>query len=168
MSSSDVSVKMGEVSVGEAPTILAAPSLGSCVAVCLYDPEKKKGGLAHVVLPGKTPAAEIASTINSSIVQTAQEQDLRYSDMALAKLIQDLRKLGLQPADLQAKLVGGAEMFSILRKSKMSLGEQNAQSIKEILEQLQISVVSEDLGGNAGRTVRFFLESGDVEVRKRM
>src|ERR1043165_1098889 len=50
VASSAVGVGLGELHVlreGE----LVAYSLGSCVAICLYDPLVKVAGMAHVVLP---------------------------------------------------------------------------------------------------------------------
>ena len=46
------SLRAGELRVSEAPDRLAIHGLGSCVAVFVYDPGARIGGLAHILLPG--------------------------------------------------------------------------------------------------------------------
>lgn len=47
----EIVVSLGEVAIGYEGDILISLGLGSCVAVVLYDPTSKIGGLAHVMLP---------------------------------------------------------------------------------------------------------------------
>ena len=46
------SLRAGELRVSGAPDRLAIHGLGSCVAVFVYDPAARIGGLAHILLPG--------------------------------------------------------------------------------------------------------------------
>jgi chemotaxis protein CheD len=46
-----VPVRIGDVKVAAGPSVLFTIGLGSCVAVALYDPERRIGGLAHAMLP---------------------------------------------------------------------------------------------------------------------
>ena len=46
-----------------------------------------------------------------------------------------------------------------------SIGYQNVQAAKQILEQLGIPLVAEDTGKNYGRTIVFDPESNDLEIK---
>ena len=47
-----IMVGLGEVKASKDPdAVLACLGLGSCIAVAVYDPKAKVGGMAHVVLP---------------------------------------------------------------------------------------------------------------------
>ena len=39
-------------------TVVCSAVLGSCVAVCAYDPIMKIGGMNHILLPGKADASD--------------------------------------------------------------------------------------------------------------
>ena len=49
-------VGIGEYRVARPPAVLVSLGLGSCVGVALYDPERKVGGLAHIMLPSSNGA----------------------------------------------------------------------------------------------------------------
>ncbi len=162
-----VSINAGELAVGGHDSVLEAPGLGSCVAVCLYDAKKKQGGLAHIMLP----ADNLKSRLNTMLTvryDADREHALRYADKAIDKLIERLKHLGSFPDDVVAKIFGGSEMFVTLVSGRLSMGRKNIESVREKLKESAIPIVSEDVGGNVGRSVKFFLESGDVEIRKRM
>lgn len=46
-------VTIAQVRIDQSPAVLAAYGLGSCVAVALYDPEARIGGLGHLLLPNR-------------------------------------------------------------------------------------------------------------------
>ncbi|MEE8577340.1 MAG: hypothetical protein V3T31_08800, partial [candidate division Zixibacteria bacterium] len=50
-----IDVDTGEVRVSSEPVILQSIALGSCIALVVYEREMKIGGIAHVMLPGKSP-----------------------------------------------------------------------------------------------------------------
>ena len=69
------------------------------------------------------------------------------------------------PRNMVAKLVGGARMFLSSDDSNPGIGGQNIMSIKHILKREQIPVIGENTGGNYGRSVEFYLDSGKVTVK---
>ena len=48
------------------------------------------------------------------------------------------------------------------------LGSRNAKIAKEKLEEHGVKIISENIGGNAGRSIMFNLNNGDVKMKKRM
>ncbi len=70
--------------------------LGSCVAVCLFDPVTRTGGLTHYLLPCWNGEG-LASP--------------KYANIALPRLIERMSELGCRRRNLRAKLFGGGAMF---------------------------------------------------------
>jgi chemotaxis receptor (MCP) glutamine deamidase CheD len=62
---------------------------------------------------------------------------------------------------MEAKIVGGANMFPNLRAD---LGSENIRSAKEKLDREHIGLTRECVGGSAGRSVEFCTATGVVTV----
>lgn len=157
-----VSVGVAELKTGTNSCVLASFGLGSCVAVAMFDPFMKVGGLAHVMLPdsrGEKPGEGVNG---------------RFADVAVPTLVKELVQRGARRNRLRCKIVGGAQMFEIpgAQKRETSLaagppaqiGARNIEAVKHELERLRIPLVGEDTGGNYGRTVKFDSSTGSVEV----
>ena len=46
-----ITVGIADLNVTASPGAIATYALGSCVGICLYDPDRKIAGLAHIMLP---------------------------------------------------------------------------------------------------------------------
>ena len=67
---------------------------------------------------------------------------------------------------LVAKIAGGAQMFAFKSDSDMlRVGERNVEAVKAKLAVLQIPVIAQDTGKNAGRTIEFYPENGELLVK---
>jgi chemotaxis protein CheD len=159
-------VKTGQLTLGAENDIIEALGIGSCVVVCLYDDSKRIGGMAHLVLP-KAPLAE---TLSSDVINTDVETipEAQFVDTGIVKLLQQLEIHGSTPTELTAKIVGGSDMFANLHFGKESLGTLNVRAAEKDLAELGIKVSAQDVGGNFGRSVKFFLNDGTLEVRKKI
>ena len=124
--------------------------LGSCVAVCLWDPRSRAGGANHFLLPDWAGNGS-AST--------------RYGNVAVERLLQQMERFGSLRRDLQAKLFGGAAVIEAFRNRADHLGAKNVELARRLLRELGIPVVAEDVGGNRGRRVVFRTDSGLALVR---
>ena len=81
-------------------------------------------------------------------------------------MIDEMKKLGADRDRMIAKLAGGATMFKHTENSLMGdIGKNNIISVKEILLSLNIPVLSEELGGDYGRTIDFYLETGELKIK---
>ena len=150
MNSLLINVGVAQVKTANKPTVLRT-ILGSCVGICLYDRIKKIGGLAHILLP---------------IDSTGGANPEKYADTAIPLLVDRLVKEGAKKEYLSAKIVGGSAMFKF--ESSISLGQigdRNIEETKKVLEKLGIPIVDEDIGGNIGRVINFFLEDGRLKIR---
>jgi chemotaxis protein CheD len=143
------SVGIGEYRVVEAPAVLVSLGLGSCVGVALYDPERRIGGLAHVMLPSTNGTEEAANPG-------------KYADRAIRLMLEEMLKRGASRGRIVAKIVGGATMF---KNCKSSIGERNVESVRRVLREEGIRIVGEDTGKNYGRSIEFDIKTGLLHVR---
>ncbi|GAB6189430.1 chemoreceptor glutamine deamidase CheD [Marinitoga arctica] len=140
-------IGIGEYFASKSPDILVTLGLGSCVGVCLWDKNKKIGGLIHVMLP-KAPSEEVT-------------KPGKYADLGISILLKELNNLG--GSNFIAKIFGGAAMF---KGSSMDVGKKNVLAVKEQLKKYGIKIISEDTGGNRARSIEFNLDNGEVMVKK--
>ncbi|MDY7228299.1 GAF domain-containing protein [Hyalangium rubrum] len=140
----------GEIFVSRNPSEVTT-ILGSCVAVCLWDPHLHIGGLNHFLLPSAPGASGAAG---------------RFGDTAIPALVSELERLGSQRQHLRAKVFGGAAVGGIAPGGKAGLGQRNAELARQLLGELGISLVAEDLGGTTGRKLRFRTDDGSALVKK--
>jgi chemotaxis protein CheD len=145
-----VLVKMAEIAVGGGSSLLKT-TLGSCVAVVLYDPRKKIGGMAHIMLPKRLP--------NDATVG-------KYADTAIAELLQRLLAGGCSRSNIRAVISGGANMFPQSGDRRVAtIGEKNLAAVKRILNEMEIPIIHEDTGGEHGRALLFDNRSGELQIR---
>lgn len=149
-----IDVNMGEMQAASNDAILRSSGIGSCVVITLYDPIKRVGALAHPML---------AENIGDS-----SEYPLRFVNNAIDAMIGALINLGARKSRLEAKIVGGANMFKVFDKNPESIGIHNAAAAKKKLEKERIKIAANDTGGNAGRSVIFDLTTGLVEVKTKI
>lgn len=148
----EIVVRVGDWAVERAPGTLVALGLGSCVAIMLHDPVACAGGMAHVLLPSPTLARD-------------QSNPAKFPETAVPFLVGRLSALGAEPRRLVAKLAGGASMFSqLMAPGTVHMGERNAVAARLALRAAGIPLVREALGGERGRSVRFHVDDGRVEV----
>jgi chemotaxis protein CheD len=149
---SPLAVGLGDLFVVKAGELVAY-SLGSCIAICLYDPLAKVGGMAHVVLPS-APANGTVATPG------------KFGDTAVPALIEQMRRQGADRQRMRCKIAGGAAVLTLGGGGSLpNIGQRNAQAVKAALTQAQVRVLAEDTGGNQGRTVRLDVATGRVLVR---
>lgn len=148
-----IKVGMADMNVCASPDGITTLGLGSCVGVVLYDSVSKICGMVHVMLPDSTAVRN-----NSNIA--------KFADTGIKELLKRLEAKGVSRVRLKAKIAGGAQMFAFNSESEMMrIGDRNVEACKKILKDLQIPIVSEDTGLNYGRTVTFYPETSDYEIK---
>jgi chemotaxis protein CheD len=153
MGEEEIRVGMGDIAVAQGSNTLAIIGLGSCVGVALYVSKSKIGGLAHIMLPDSTKSRPGMSVD-------------KYADTGLAIMLERMRKVGADPLWMTARLVGGASMFKAANNtSAFNIGENNVAACREFLKNRKIRVTGEEVLGTKGRTMRFNLDTGQINVR---
>jgi chemotaxis protein CheD len=138
----------GQIAVAARPTAVTT-ILGSCVAVCLYDPAARVGGMNHFLLP----------------LHVERERSPRFGTVAVPQLVEEVVRAGASRSALVAKVFGGASVIGAFRTSR-NLGEENAILAVRLLEEAHIPVLDRDVGGTKGRKVIFHVDDGTAWVRQ--
>jgi len=123
--------------------------LGSCVAVCLYDPIKKIGGINHFMLPFWNGTG-LASP--------------KYGNIAIQKLVDKMLLMGSSRVNIQAKIFGGGEVVET-KTNMFKIGERNIEVAQNMLKELNIKITGKSVGGKLGRKIRFNTETGVVLMK---
>lgn len=149
----EVVVKVAEWAAERGDGVIVTLGLGSCVAIMLHDPQTQAGAMAHVLLPSTSLARDVTNRA-------------KFPDTAVPFLVERLKALGADPRRLVAKLAGGASMFSqLVTPGTIQMGERNVLAARAALRKAAIPVVRESVGGERGRSVRFHVKDGRVEIR---
>ena len=135
-----------DIYVSRTPCVVST-ILGSCVSVCLHDPFLKYGAINHYILP----------QWNGQDLMT-----MKYGNMAIIRILEELLKAGCKYENLTAKVFGGAEVLTGL-SSSFHIGKRNIDIAIEILNEFRIPVLFSDVGGNKGRKIIFNTQTGEVE-----
>jgi len=149
----EVIVKVADWAAEQGDSVLVTLGLGSCVAIMLHDPATQAGAMAHVLLPSTSLVRDITNRA-------------KFPETAVPMLVERLTRLGADPRRIVAKLVGGASMFSqLVTPGTIQMGERNVLACRNALRAAAIPIVRESVGGERGRSVRFHLKDGRVEIR---
>lgn len=147
----EIKVGIADYRITESPNSLMTVGLGSCVGIALYNQQTKKGGLLHIMLPDST-----------SFKDTSKWE--KFADLAIPKVVGEISENSSK--HLVAKLAGGASMFNFNSSNKsLQIGKRNIEMVKKTLEELDIPIIGEHLGGASGRTMWVDLKTFDVTVR---
>jgi chemotaxis protein CheD len=122
--------------------------LGSCVALTLWDPVLKVGGINHYMLPKWNGAGT---------------PTYKYGDIAIAGLLKRMLDFGCHRNNLIAKVFGGSETG--VPNGVFHIGKRNIDLAFELLDKENILIVSHSVGGPTGRKVIFYSESGEVMIK---
>jgi len=136
------SIVVGGCVVSDDPRVIITTTLGSCVAVCLFDEEARIGGMNHFLLPdARSDRVSIAS---------------RYGAAAMEGLINRLMAVIGGREGLRAKVFGGANVTA----ARNDIGVRNVEFVTDYLATEGIPTVGWDVGGEMPRAVRFHPVTG--------
>jgi len=153
MSGREILVRVADWAAHRDDCVLVTLGLGSCVAIMLHDPRAGAGAMAHVLLPSRSLARDATNLA-------------KFPETAVPFLVERLGALGAEPRRLVAKLAGGASMFAqLMTPGNVQMGERNILAAREALRAAAIPLVGEAVGGEVGRSLRFHVRDGRVEVR---
>lgn len=149
-----VKVGIADMNIVKVPNLIRTSGLGSCVGIILYDQLRGVAGLAHIMLP------------DSSLSKATPVNVAKFADTAIINLVKKLEGIGAKKTALKAKIAGGAQMFQFSGTTDiMRIGPRNVEAVKKELQQLNIQIFAEDVGGNSGRTIEFNPENCQLTIR---
>jgi len=147
-------VGIGEMAIADRPDdVIVTYALGSCVAVCLFDPAVRIAALLHFLLP--------ESNIN---YRRAIDQPAAFGDTGIPMLLQSAIRRGLKKNRASVRLIGGAMISAGHNGNGLATGHRNVLAARSILWRLGLFIEAQEVGGVDARTVHFSAKDGRLLV----
>jgi len=157
----EVFLQPGEWYWGDADTRIRT-ILGSCVGVTIWHPEKRVGGMCHILLPQRQASHKKNSPALSG-------NSAKYADEALALMMGEMAKLKIRPKECQVKVFGGSNMFPKLKlQQKDNIGDRNLHAVLMHLAEHGFQIHANHYGGEDSRYIIFDIWNGFAWVKSRV
>lgn len=137
---------------GDVSDVLVTYALGSCVAIAIYDPVARVGGLLHFMLPA-APAGAL----------DAGKSPYMFADSAIPLMFHEAYGKGAQKSRLRVHVAGGAKIMD--DQGVFNIGPRNCLAMNRILWKAGVLVKAEETGGKTARTLRLDIGSGRVYLK---
>ncbi|HEY6839266.1 MAG TPA: chemotaxis protein CheD [Geobacteraceae bacterium] len=152
-------LKPGELYVADGPCLVST-LLGSCVAITLYAPRNRLGAMCHALLPSCREPGRLAC-----------QEHFRHVECAVGYMMDAFRERGILCREIEAKVFGGADMFSVgpggcWPDGRPTVGRQNMEKANEILAAEGVRIAVCDVGGLRGRKIIFSPHTGEVFLKR--
>lgn len=142
-----VQVLPGELHVTSEDVVITTV-LGSCVSACIRDVTRPVGGINHFMLP--------------NVLRGDAGDSARYGVYALELLVnQVLGRVGKR-ANLEVKVFGGGRVI----EAGGDIGRSNIDLVRKFFASENVPIVSEDLGEQFARRVRYWPRNGRTQVQR--
>jgi chemotaxis protein CheD len=146
-------VGVADVAVSNNPNvILTTYSLGSCVAVAIYDPQARVGGMLHAMLPD--------SSIDTA---KAQRSPSMFIDSGVAALFRASYELRADKQRVQIYIAGGAQIMDAA--GVFNIGKRNVEAVTALLNRHGLRIQAQQVGGMVNRTMSLNLATGEVSLK---
>lgn len=133
--------------------VLHTTPITSGMAVALSAPRLGLAGLLHFFLPD--------SRVDPHRGTTRPEL---FGDTGIELLIHRIISLGAQPDQLNAYLVGGADLIQGQDLEELALGRRNSDVARRTIEEADIRIVGTRVGGVQARRVAVEVDTGLVRI----
>jgi len=148
-----VTVMQGQALVSADPRAEFSTVLGSCVALCLFDPGANLGGMNHFLIA--EPRFDTGRHADTGAI------DEHFGTYLMELLVNHMLFRGGSKARLKARLYVGANV----NRTTMRIGQANADFARGFVDREGIALLGSDLGGASARRVDFRPASGQVRCR---
>lgn len=136
----------------DADDVLVTYALGSCIAVILFDPVRRVGGMIHYMLP-----------LSQTSPEKARTRPAMFADTGVPMLFKQMYEHGCMKQNIVVKVAGGGKLYE--DNGTFDIGRRNYTILRKLFWKSEVLITAEDVGGNLSRTVRLFVASGRVLVR---
>lgn len=149
----NIVVQVSDARISNDPdAVLVTYSLGSCIAVSLYDPAMRLGGMIHFQLPESEMDPE-----------RAKKEPFMFGDTGMDILIDNLTRHGAEKKRMQVKIAGGAAMKT--GPKGFDIGKRNFLALRKILWKHGLLSKGHDVGGDMPRNFYLHINDGTVIVK---
>ena len=151
MNENKLIVGIADMKMAQKGERLITYALGSCIGICLYDPQIKLAAMVHIMLP-----------IN---MEAGRKNTFKYADTGIRETLNQMVATGAMKGRITAKIAGGARMFEVNGGTLGSIGQRNSESVHQVLRRENIRLLWEDVGGKVARTMEFDSATGNGIIR---
>lgn len=157
-----IEIGIGESAVGYSGNFLKIVSLGSCIGLVVYPnyliESKRCAIMAHIML-ARSPLNNRNKNVitDTLLISRKNGKDFgpaKFVDKAVPMILKKFEKLGYSVEQLEAKMVGGATLFSH-PNGTLQIGKENVERTKSLLEYHQIPLNNSLTGGESSVSVIF-------------
>lgn len=147
-------VNIGSMAVSnKASDVLTTTApVGSCVAVCLWEPDAGVAGMLHFELPdSKLDPAQ------------AESQPATFADTGLVLLLDEAAQMGATKGRCKVWLIGGAQIPD--RDGYDKWAKRNILAARSVLWKAGVLLDGEQVGGTKARTAILSVSDGTLSVK---
>ncbi len=145
-------VATGNYFVSHCDNIIVQAFLGSCVGLAVFDPQKRVGGLYHILLPEPS----------NMLVNDYPE---KYARSGLPLFFAELEKSGAKKENLQAILAGGALMGDVTNLDlQLDIGGRTTDIVLNYLKENNIQLIRTEVGGYFGYKMSLNLQTFECNI----
>ncbi len=145
-----VSIWQGECHLSSKADQVITTVLGSCVAVCIRDPDVDCAGMNHFLLPDPQETAD----------QRLPSVELRYGSYSIERLINGILSRGGRRDRLEIKVFGGANVL----RGTANIGHRNADFVEDYLRRERLPIAAQHLRGVKPRKIRYYTATGQTQM----
>ena len=146
-------IGVADMALSDSPEeLLITYSLGSCIAVIIFDPHACVGGMLHYMLPESSLDPE-----------KAKSNPCVFADTGITHLFKNSYLMGAKKEHMVVKTVGGAQILD--PNGIFNIGKRNYLAMRKIFWKNNVAIAAEHVGGEINRTVRLEMNSGRVIVK---
>jgi chemotaxis protein CheD len=120
--------------------------LGSCVSVCLFDPNGRIAGMNHFIMP-----------VNDNYKSDIE----KYGNTSLEFMLDKMLCMGSNQRDIVAKIFGGGELLTY-KNLNFNIGKKNFEAALDFICKHEIRIISKSVGGIMGRKIIFNTLTGII------
>ncbi len=149
---SAIVVEIADLKVSSNPSaVLVTYALGSCIAIMVYDPVMRAGGMIHYMLP-----------LSEASPDKATERPAMFADTGIPLLFHSMYALGCKKQNLTVKVAGGGSLYD--DNGYFAIGERNYTILRKMFWKAGVMIAAEDVGGTKSRTARLFIDTGRCTI----
>jgi chemotaxis protein CheD len=130
--------------------VLTTYALGSCIALAVYDPASRVGGLVHYMLP------------DSALETRRRNNPYVFADTAIPLLLDGVAGRGANVRRLRAYAAGGACMMGA--GPWFEIGRRNVEALDRTLARAGLTLDDARIGGGVSRNLRLSIGTGRVRI----
>lgn len=136
----------------ETEDILIADEIGSGMAIAIYDPVARVGGLLHFLLPDSVIERKIA-----------EKRPFIFADTAIPLFFKFFCENGGDSTRAKIFTAGGSQIMD--QGEALNIGNQNHKALRSILDKAGTRPEIEDVGGHVNRGMKIIISTGEILIK---